>query len=1407
MAARNISIRLSVEEAAQVRATLKSIGDDGKAALQNIETGAGRVGPALQRTTTEADNASRGMGRFGQAMGQAGYQAQDLATQISMGGNALTAITVQGAQFLGMFGVGGAIAGAVLTVGGLGAQFLGVGKAAATATDAIEAHEDAVKSATAAGELYRSGLDDERKKLEQLSAYYGTLTESVRRYEEARLRSAGGQIEQQRAELQGRIVAPARAIRQDVGDVERPSYDALGNFQGYEQSITAVSARMRELADAVSAYEAAGRPTVETNARLFATLQELSTGSDAVAARAREMAAEIAKSDGDTRKLAEAARQSSDQLGALNGQASQTATAAAQVAGSVSALTAEILGLSRATADTSLKPLQDRVSGLNAEIAAARRGATALAEIRTQSRASDEADRTVRQAMEAEAKRLASTGLSAADAAPKLEEFRATAEAMGKTVETGVVTLSKLEEGHRAAARSVRTHNKEAMDLIRVEEQVYEALQLTASGLLAVSKADDLGIREAERVLRSKNMLGDQQRKQADEATKIATQSYEKQAREAERTYDRIADYAGDRIADLFLDTEGGWEKTMANLRRTAIATFARIAAEALLRPIVMPLVTAFQGGGGVGGLAGVGGGAGGMPGATTAAGGASLMDYTSAFRSSNPLTQGYSFQGGYLSRADGMLGTNVAGWLDTPVYAQQAPAFGPYSAANPTQAFTGNANTLTYGQAAAGGLSVIGGAYGIYSGIQQGGAKGAANVVGGVAGVAGGAAGLAAGSAGALGLGAGAVSALGAVAAVAPYVAAIAAVVAMLLPAQKPSDRTGTALVNLGDDQTTIGGLTGARYSQENREFAGQVAQSIQNLANQIGTTYGINAQGRMLVSVGDRDGLVLRNGDQNTRFEADEAGVAELIKAATRTILTENRGQLSSDLQTTFNTVGAGDTDRLLQALDWTNTIYKSFKDSVDPTTQYAQALKSLHDQYDPLIAKAQEYGLAISPIADVMNEQIAKLNDARASQFNDTVAGLRNQAIQARGGNVLGAVLEEFDRQRQTEWNALAEQIKQSGLGQEQIDIAATAFNDLTLAQRHQVYSSYKQDEQMRAQQERENVLAAARQTEDRTLSVSGIRSSSMTEYLRAIGQDSEADVMDYRQQRTEGAVTLQRQMADLGFSAEEAAGIMARFAAATEATVVTMSKAAERAREDEQLTVASIRTNSWSEYLRANGQDTQADVMDYRQQRTEAAVTLQRQLSDLGFGAEEAAGIMSRFAITTETTVQKMSEAATELGKTAEELAAERENRAGTAAGTISSLADYARGLRSGDASPLNGRSQYDMALRDFQAVAGAAQAGDYNSITRLQSYSDTLLSASRNVNGSGTGYVADFDRVQGVLGSIADLGADRLTASVMTQETRTQTQVLEAAVERLTNEVRLLRAETAQQAYRPARALG
>lgn len=140
---------------------------------------------------------------------------------------------------------------------------------------------------------------------------------------------------------------------------------------------------------------------------------------------------------------------------------------------------------------------------------------------------------------------------------------------------------------------------------------------------------------------------------------------------------------------------------------------------------------------------------------------------------------------------------------------------------------------------------------------------------------------------------------------------------------------------------------------------------------------------------------------------------------------------------------------------------------------------------------------------------------------------------------------------------------------------------------------------------------------------------------------------------------------------------------------------------------------------------------------------------------------------------------------------------------TATTSVTSLSAYVLKLQSGANSPLSPQAQYGLASSQFNAVAGSAQAGNFNSYSNIQSYADSLLNSSRAYNGTGSAYVADFSRVLDVLNSLGSVTPDTLTASIYAAQVQSQTDTLSAGLASIKSAVDALR----QQINAPARVAG
>jgi hypothetical protein len=214
------------------------------------------------------------------------------------------------------------------------------------------------------------------------------------------------------------------------------------------------------------------------------------------------------------------------------------------------------------------------------------------------------------------------------------------------------------------------------------------------------------------------------------------------------------------------------------------------------------------------------------------------------------------------------------------------------------------------------------------------------------------------------------------------------------------------------------------------------------------------------------------------------------------------------------------------------------------------------------------------------------------------------------------------------------------------------------------------------------------------------------------------------------------------------------------------------------------------------LRATGMGQDADLLAQAEAASAEVSAFGRALDALAITAEDRAARLVRLEEV------QAAERAQIIVRYGEQAAQALRQRTDAATGVVGSLADYARGLRVANDNPLNPTARLDLASSQFDLDLDAARSGDFQALGRIQSSASTLLSVSRDVYGTGQGFAATFGRVLDGIGSVGDLGPDRLTASALAAETRGQTETLVDALARLQGEVAALRREVQQGSANP-----
>ena len=453
--------------------------------------------------------------------------------------------------------------------------------------------------------------------------------------------------------------------------------------------------------------------------------------------------------------------------------------------------------------------------------------------------------------------------------------------------------------------------------------------------------------------------LVDQAARDEEKARKAEEQAQKQLQQRSDRITDSIVDYSADRFADLFSENSKGWKGMLDTFEKTAKSTMARIAAELILRPIIVPVVSSLMGSTGLSGSAGAGAvGGSGLTGGLT-----SMLGLTGA--------------GGQISSALGLngIGSTVSGWLSTPLWSigNQSAATtsalssmgGVYGPATPSAVSAAGYSTTSIGSLL-GGAGLGFGAGSVLNTLARG------NSTGGMVGsAAGGLAGAAIGS-------------------IVPGVGTVlggliggggGGLLGGLFGGGKGFSG-GTIQVEVQDGQLVVAGTR-----SKGKADSSEAVAALQQQVTTINTA--LSQRGLYL----NASGLVTEQGFGQDKRAADVAGVARSYLASDDpTIQTVIRNSLGSSLEA------------VLSDVDWAKSVYKPMVDAAKTSAVDAsEFFVNLRAQTDPLnaaIDKAKELGLATDDLA----ESLQKTTDAAYAARDATVQDIRNGLMQ-RSNTALG------------------------------------------------------------------------------------------------------------------------------------------------------------------------------------------------------------------------------------------------------------------------------------------------------------------------------------------------------------------------------------------------------------------
>lgn len=616
-----------------------------------------------------------------------------------------------------------------------------------------------------------------------------------------------------------------------------------------------------------------------------------------------------------------------------------------------------------------LQRLQQARNRLNADLAAAPPRARPSIESDLRDLEAEEfTARSRRQAAQADAER----------ASAAIQRLREQEERL-RNAQTG----AERDQAERQAEEARRDAERASAEAARSAERAASRQQSDAA------RAREQAAREEQR---------DQQRREA-EAARAQEQAAREDQRDLERreaanrrTTDDIVRYASESFADLFAENSRGWEGMLDSFLGTFRRLMARIAADAIIRPIVSPIVSSL-GLGDLGGLAG-GGAAG-----AGAAGGGVLSQLGQFSGLSNLLPSG-----------------GLSGLMSAPLWggAVQGPALPGLAASGAPLLGT----VLGYG-----GLGALGG--GLLATLTGG------NQMGGSIG--GGAGAMAGAAIGSIVPGIG--TAIGAL---------IGGAGGGLLGGMFGGGKGfsgGDALVGVGAG----GQLEVRRYAGKNFDDADKLMQeTAQQVAGLNQTLAGLGLRFDQALAASEWVAAVGGGESPNAR----DIGGALAQRGVLRSLRSDDRR-----VQYAIDTAAAGGADLqgVLRAAQAAQTVAQALDGINNPLGAFAQQINAVRAQADALIAEGRLAGFVseLDEIAAWRDREVAKIEQQRTDSIAALLNGVRWRGMAANGREDQVA-LQQFDVAARQELRTLEDQLRDLGV---EAGVTAKTLEDLKAVQQQE------------------------------------------------------------------------------------------------------------------------------------------------------------------------------------------------------------------------------------------------------------------------------------------------------------------------------------------------------------------
>lgn len=602
------------QAAASTAGEVKKLGDQADNAAKRVRefnSGMQSVGTPTGSFVRDVQNATGGLGRFGQGLVRATDDIGVFVRQVSSGQDAMTAFTVQLAQAAMAFGAGGFFVSMAASAALLAAQLLGSANAQEKLEKAIKGSEESFARATRAAADWRKGLEEEARQVQGLVTYYQNLDSARREYERRSLERTRRELEEKALSSSNDAIDPIRGLQGAIDRTNRLRAGSRGQLAPLNEQFGEVAELVRQFqelqrtdpAQALLNLAEGAQRAVREAGPLNAELQRLIEKIDGAVPTADRLSRQLALNAAQLQAVgggSQGAAQGVTQVGAAAGGA--TAQVNTFAAGLGRALEALARLRDRSMVENPFASVNADITRLNQQLDALDRGGLAayrrvLTEQERQTAVTQRAT-----TLQAEFTRsLIETGASAEQAQQAAEELAPSFVQSAVTAVDAAQRITRrvqaLEEAAKGASRAIRS-------MPDPRQTVYEPADQAGQTVFPVDVVNIMD-RNNQRQIEADRRTNDQR-------LQNERRMLEDSIRQNERATDDVVRYAADRWAETWDENSRGFQGMLDSMKAAARNAFARMTAEAIIRPIVAPIVAGVGAGGGFGGDSSGSAGAGG---------------------------------------------------------------------------------------------------------------------------------------------------------------------------------------------------------------------------------------------------------------------------------------------------------------------------------------------------------------------------------------------------------------------------------------------------------------------------------------------------------------------------------------------------------------------------------------------------------------------------------------------------------------------------------------------------------------------------------------------------------------------------------------------------------------------------